>query len=108
MFEHFHPKLGDIGSYLRNEFLRCGVDFKGDQGFPGDPGPQGPRGVGEPGPKVSRTHLQKVFTILGVGRLENCCVFQGEPGPDGPAGTPGIPGEDGASGPKVSTRRKTR
>uniref|UniRef100_A0A3Q3KJQ6 Collagen type XXVIII alpha 1 chain n=1 Tax=Mastacembelus armatus TaxID=205130 RepID=A0A3Q3KJQ6_9TELE len=50
---------------------------KGDQGFPGEPGPQGERGVGEPGPK-------------------------GEPGPEGAAGIPGIPGEDGAVGPKVS------
>lgn len=41
-----------------------GVDFQGDQGFPGDPGPQGQRGVGEPGPKVRQPQLQTLFGEL--------------------------------------------
>lgn len=37
---------------------------QGDQGFPGAPGLQGERGIGEPGPKVTCTHLSLTLTRM--------------------------------------------
>lgn len=77
---------------------------QGDQGFAGEPGIQGLKGEGEPGPKVrKRSSLFRAAGSTENQRFSGLCFVQGEPGPNGTDGTAGIPGEDGAIGPKVSS-----
>lgn len=80
------------------QLLHLVLYLQGDQGFAGEPGPQGQRGAGEPGPKVRTPQNRSLFREAQGFRS----VFvQGEPGANGTAGPSGLPGEDGAIGPKV-------